>query len=502
MTDPRASDPGVVQAFLTFEVDRRLYALHAKDVSEVIRTPAYARAPFAPAALLGLANLRGAVTPLASARVMLGRPGAPGDAPGAMTIVLHGASPVGLAVDRVANLATIAANEVRGPEVGLAATEGEPLAGLFLTAGGDAVRLLDLDQLIVTGLAPPTGARSAARRPGRREEPSPMAPPVAAKRGLLAFEVAGQRFALDLARVLEVIGGPEGAAPMPDSDAAVLGVAAWREGLLPLLSLSVLLGLPRTARDAGAIIVTSVSSARVGLVCDRTIGLIGADPGSIEPVPSVVAARVGGEARVEGIYRPADGASLVAILAADRLFGEDVMDRLGKALRSQPPAAPPSPAMRSEPLLLFRLCGEVFGLPIDVVEEVAVVPDGVTRIPHAPDFVEGVVNLRGELLPVIDQRRRFDMPASPPGRDRRLISVRSGPHRACLLVDSVSGVIEAAEDRIVPMPGLTGDAARLIRGVADLPGQGGLILILDPIELLSHAERDLLEAWTADDARS
>ena len=65
--------------------------------------------------------------------------------------------------------------------------------------------------------------------------------------------------------------------------------------------------------------------------------------------------------------------------------------------------------------LVFRLDDNEFALPIDAVEEVARVPDQITRLPKTPKFLEGVVNLRGEVLPVVDQRRRFDMQAD----DRR-----------------------------------------------------------------------------------
>ena len=66
--------------------------------------------------------------------------------------------------------------------------------------------------------------------------------------------------------------------------------------------------------------------------------------------------------------------------------------------------------------LVFRLQDDEFALPIDVVEEVAQLPAQVTRVPKTPKFLEGIVNLRGSVLPVIDQRRRFDM--SPSWRRR------------------------------------------------------------------------------------
>ena len=64
-------------------------------------------------------------------------------------------------------------------------------------------------------------------------------------------------------------------------------------------------------------------------------------------------------------------------------------------------------AVARRQFLVFRLGAEEFGLPIAAVDEVAAAPEKITRLPKTPKFLEGVVNLRGDVLPVIDQRRRF-----------------------------------------------------------------------------------------------
>ena len=89
------------------------------------------------------------------------------------------------------------------------------------------------------------------------------------------------------------------------------------------------------------------------------------------------------------------------------------------AARDEGDAAAP---VRELKFLVFRLDQEEFALPIGAVDEVASVPEQVTRVPRTPDFLEGVVNLRGEVLPVVDQRRRFDMPRRADEARRVLLS--------------------------------------------------------------------------------
>src|SRR6185436_1638622 len=130
---------------------------------------------------------------------------------------------------------------------------------------------------------------------------------------------------------------------------------------------------------------------------------------------------------------------------------------------------------REEIHLAFRLGNDEFGLPINSVVEVAQVPAQITRVPRTPKFLEGVVNLRGEVLPVVDQRRRFEMPKLENTEGRRLVVIRTERHRAGLIVDSVSNVLRTPSDSIEPPPDLTEATSRLVRGVVNLEKSGRIV---------------------------
>lgn len=148
--------------------------------------------------------------------------------------------------------------------------------------------------------------------------------------------------------------------------------------------------------------------------------------------------------------------------------------------------------------LVFRLGDDEFGLPIDAVVEVSQVPAQITRVPKTPKFLEGVVNLRGEVLPVVDQRRRFDMPQLEKSETRRLIVIKTERHRAGIIVDSVSDVLRTYRENVAPPPELTDEkTARLVHGVINLEKAGRIVLLLDPAELLTSAEQGLLDAFQA-----
>jgi purine-binding chemotaxis protein CheW len=290
---------------------------------------------------------------------------------------------------------------------------------------------------------------------------------------------------------------PNRTAALPGCEALVRGMMSFRGQLLPLLSLRGLLGFaPASVSDAQEkIVVTSVGGALAGLVVDRPRAVVSADPRRIDPVPPVLAARTGGEARIRAIYRGEEGRRLISILAPEQLFREDVMKRLGSGQGAALPRTQNGKDSKERKFLVFRLGDDEFGLPLEAVDEVARVPDKITRVPKTPKFLEGVFSLRGEVLPVVDQRRRFDMPKLEQGAGRRLIVVRTERHRAGLICDSVSEVLRTSADSIEAAPELTGDITRLVHGVVNLEQKERIVLLLNPAELLTRAERALLDAF-------
>jgi len=494
------ADPGRVGedakrvSFLTFRMGERLYAVSAEQVSKVIRSPPVARLPHGPKSLLGVANLRGSILPIASLRGLLGQEPMV-DEPRA--IVMRGKAPVALAVDRVDALVMVDEARIETLQAELASDPGERLTGAFLTqAGGETAKILDVRGLLEAAFVQRERPARAVRSEAMAGREAEVAAAADQGRKLVTFEVGGQTFAFDLHSVREILPLDANLAEVPHSESLVLGVMAYRDTVLPLLSLRGLLGFP--VRDAvegrEKVVVVAVAGVVVGLVADRMQAIVSADPADVDPTPPMLAARTGGETQVRAIYRADGGRRLISVLTTDRLFKEDVMARLGSAEG----VGSPEPALASAggadlQFVVFRLGDDEFALPIEAVDEVARVPAQVTRLPKTPRFLEGVINLRGEVLPVIDQRRRFDMPPAADLEARRLIVVRTGQWRAGLIVDSVSEVLRRPADDVEPAPDLAGEPTRLVHGVLNLEATGRLILLLDPAELLSRAERRRLD---------
>ena len=143
----------------------------------------------------------------------------------------------------------------------------------------------------------------------------------------------------------------------------------------------------------------------------------------------------------------------------------------------------------------FRIGRETFGLPISLVHEI-VRPPEITNVPHAPEYVEGVMNLRGRIVPVIDLRRRFGGAAIANSRKNRVLVVDVESRAVGLIVDSASEVLKISDAQIEPPPNVLTDAATsYVTGVAK--HQGRLIILVDLRRILQSGELRLPEATGA-----
>ena len=469
---------------------------------EVIRVPVMARVPQGPVALLGLANLRGAVLPVAGLRELLKKP--PAAVSGATrAIVLDIGAPIALVVDSVETLEAVDPAQIETRQNEMSAEGSEKLLGAFPTGRQKQVaKILDIKVLLEAAFAKRAGAVHQARGSRGAAKLEHASSNSRNAEMIVTFMVAGQEFALPLEVVQEILPLPETVAAVARAEQIVLGVTSVRDTLLPLLSLRGLLGFSagHTRDDREKVVVMNVSGTQVGLVADGARAIVAAEAELIDPIPAVLAARTGGESRIKSIYRGEAGRRLISILSPEQLFREDVMQRLVGANQSEKTehAGEETRAKAELIFLVFRLGDDEFGLPIESVVEVAQVPPQITRVPKTPKFLEGVVNLRGDVLPVVDQRKRFDMPNLDTGAARRLVVIKTDRHRAGLIVDSISHVLRTSPDSVEPPPELTDATSRLVRGVVNLEHSGRIVLVLDPTELLTRAEHELLDAFQAE----
>jgi len=142
-------------------------------------------------------------------------------------------------------------------------------------------------------------------------------------------------------------------------------------------------------------------------------------------------------------------------------------------------------------LVTFNLGNEEYAVDILKVQEINRMVE-ITSIPNARSYVEGVINLRGKVIPIINLRKRFGLDSKELNSHSRIIVVDIGTSIG-LIVDSVSEVLRLSSDTVEPPPPMTAGngSAEYIKGVGKLPDR--LLILLDIEKLLGNGQGYLIE---------
>ncbi len=148
-------------------------------------------------------------------------------------------------------------------------------------------------------------------------------------------------------------------------------------------------------------------------------------------------------------------------------------------------------------LVTFSLGNEEFSVDILKVQEIIRLMD-LTRVPKAPEFIEGVINLRGKVIPVMDLRKRFSMPEAEDSSEARIIVVELHKATVGFRVDGVSEVLRLPADTVEPPPTMVcGVETEYIKGVGKLDDR--LIILLDVEKVLTEDENSSMDAIAANE---
>ena len=133
----------------------------------------------------------------------------------------------------------------------------------------------------------------------------------------------------------------------------------------------------------------------------------------------------------------------------------------------------------------FRVGQEVFGVPINLVHEIVRVPE-ITSVPDSPGCVQGVINLRGKIVSVVDLRRRFGSKDMTPSKKNRILVTEVSGKLVGLIVDSASEVLKIPENEIELPPVFDQGESNYVTGVGKLNGR--LIILIDLNKILQKGE--------------
>lgn len=427
-----AQDQSITQV-VSFKLGAEEFAFPMERVREILRVERPSEVPDTPPYFLGILTVRGNILPVIDLRVMLGLPTFADD----VRASIDGARA------RYGSWADALDARVDG------AGGGDP--GL---RGGEDLKAWQAGFATSSqSLMETLGAiRTANDRAMRGLQQSRELPPDTTARAHHGKEVGP--FAREVLRLLEVLRGQ----------------------------------IAESIRDDERLVVVQTRGALLALLVDKVREVLNVPTRLIDPPPSLGGRR---SHELRGVARLDEGRRLIMLLDADQLArGDGLRDAIqrtgiddpgeGTDMASSGGARAGGAATGERQFVTFRLADGEYGIPISEIQEIDRFSK-MTRIPRSADCVDGVTNLRGEVIPVINGRRRFNL--EPAGSDERtrVIILDVAGRKTGLVVDSVREVLSLApKDIAPPPPSLSADIDRqCISGVGKVDDGKRMIVLLN-----------------------
>jgi len=472
---------------VTFNLGQESFGLDIMNVQEIIRTPAITIIPQAPTYVEGITNLRGNILPVIDTRTRFGMERTEHDISSRVIVVDVRGKKVGLSVDAVSEVLRVESNRIEAaPEMVSGADTGSIAGVVKVNNGKRLVMILEASGLCSIDQA--TNSEKLNVKSGRdmvtKAEESTIE-----EVQLVSFLLGNEEFALEIEHVREIIRYPE-IVKVPNMPDYIKGVISLRDTLMPIIDMRLKLGTGEdTVTDSTRVVVVDVDNVWIGLVVDRVYEVARIARDTIFPPPQALS----GEARdkLKGIARLDKGKRIIMLIEPREIMTTEELQEIGQM------DAPPSESreeengllveMDEEQMVVFKLAGEQYGVRITQVQEINRLSQ-ITKVPRAAKFVEGVVNLRGDVIPLIDLRKRFEIESKDYNEFTRIIVSDINNKKIGIIVDEVTEVLRIPGKLLEEAPDILqgNQAQKFMDGIANLGNR--MIMMLDLENILVEKE--------------
>lgn len=487
----------VTNQLVTFYLGQENYGIEIDYVQEIIRMPQIVHLPKAPDHVEGLANLRNNILAIINGREKFGLPRADHtDETRVAVLDFHGYK-LGYVVDRISEVITVNAGEI---EEITAEKDYQKnfLKGVAKLNNGQRLVMI-IDPVYLFGQAEKDivnndGGRSEMEENIHRSTQMTENQVTEKIEEFVNFRVAQEDYAIPIAHVQEIVHVPSVINRVPNAPEYVEGLISLRNRILPIVNIRSLYGLEQSDFDERSRIVVvrikhSGQTLTVGLAVDAVNEVLRISSDAVAPVPDMLRTKKTSE--ITGVCK-SKNQSLVYILDPARLFSlEEMIEFTSQNVDSEQEIQSTVQLDNEEQLddeeqlVTFWLDNEEFAASITQVQEIIRVPQ-VVRVPKAPNYIEGVINIRGAIIPVIDLRKKFELSQYSRDEQSRIVVVNLDGQLTGLIVDSAREVVKISCANIEPVPEMldTRIDTAFIKGVGKLAGGQRMVIILDMAKVI------------------
>ena len=468
---------GPAQLYGSFMLDQEEFALPALSIREVVNFPdRIVPVPLSPPYLEGIFTLRGMVIPVVNLRRLFDPDAAKADPEQKIAIIDHDQIQVGLLFDSTSEIL-----RVRPEQHSILKYEGKNAQGVIsgtlqpANQPGRLLQILEPFALLHIENVPQVMEQRGA---GRKNEANRFHLQ-AERRQCVSFHVGGSCFAFEMKAIREIINVPQLESSVLNSKLCA-GSFHFRGGIVPVVNFAALLKAGEadlTNSPDRRLVIARIGKVSVGFLVDSVDDIIKFFPDDVLPIPLLSKARSG---MYRGcILRP--GAEEVILLDHDSIFSsKEIVDmNRGHETLLQDPAdvkAETAKRVNRQVYLTFRL-EHVYAVEIKQIREIIDYSDDTIKPPGMPAFMRGILNLRQQMITIVDMRALYAMAPVAQQKDAKILILERGDERFGLVVDSVESIVTVSDNDRYPVPkmmmsSMPAGLRSEMEDVIDLPGEG------------------------------
>ncbi len=445
--EPAGGPVPAMELFGSFLLGASEFALPALCIREVVNFPERMTSlPLAPSYLEGMFTLRGSVVPV----VNLGRlfdPAAEAAKPSdKIAIIDYQEVQVGLLVHATGEILRVRPEQRSRLRYAEGSTQGVVAGTILLDEGRRLVQVLDIDRLVRIENVPQVQSMRAAGAETRRQLRV-----VGERRHAITFRAAGARFAMEMKAIQEIVRVPQLAESVLASPLC-LGRMHFRGLQVPVVDFASLAGGQRAPQDAEQrVLVAHIGEATLGFLVDAVESILHFTADEVLAIPLLSKER---SAMFAGCVARA-GEEDVILLDHEGIFSRAEIGEMDLGHRQLYPAQAEAAARQRagrRVYLSFRV-GELFALELKQVREIIDHAGDISHPPGMPDYLCGVLNLRQQLISLVDLRRLYGMEAAADGAGKVLVIERE-EGRYGLVVDAVADIVTVDDGKRIATPSL------------------------------------------------
>ncbi|HOK39655.1 MAG TPA: chemotaxis protein CheW [bacterium] len=477
---------------VTFNLSDIEFGVEINKVKEIVRIPGVTKIPNAPTFIEGISNLRGGVLPLINTRIRFGLEPAPITEVTRILVLDVCGSAIGMIVDSVKEVLRVDNSIIeKAPKV-VKGIQSDFLEGVIkLNKGERLILTINVEKSCM--LESEVKVKESKEFAAVKMAEHKIKEEKIEEELIVTFLLEKEEFGFFVDSVNEIIRVPE-ITKVPGAPNYVNGIISLRNEILPVVDLRVFLGLAtKEYSDSTRIIVFTINNVKIGLIVDKVNEVIRITKSIIEPPPAILSGRE--RKQLKGLAKLKEGKRIIMIFDSQNLFEEAEISEMGKIVESnvkenEKVKEEISGMIEEEQLVTFRLANEEYGINIKQVQEINRM-QSIVHVPNAPSFIEGVANLRGNVIPVISLRKRFSIGKKEFDDKTRLVIVEIQNNKTALIVDSVSEVLRVPKKDIEPAPAIISSAIEreFIGGICKLQQGKRMIILLNLDKLLTETEK-------------